>query len=371
MSRLATLEACRSGWERVSARAPDVDVGKVKPGVVQTRDLAVVDGSAGTARASVAVRAMAVLVGLPPVRAVVLPDRLLVFTQAAAAAEGSLAAETDVIVERIAARLAQLEHAHTKSMPVLASADAASTITSSTSTAAAHDDSSSSPPAPFEMRALEAVLSVACALLSEEADALSTRAIEQVRFVVKEASAIALEDLRKARNRADAFVRRVTAVRRALEEWIADPHDLAASALSRVAAHPEIITDPTADLVADLVTEFGESMEMLVEAYLLDIEAIAGRAELLQDYIEASDAELMHRLDTSRNKLLRANVLIMTVTTGAAAGSVLTSTFGMNLTSGLEDYPATWWVVGGLALFGVVLFVILVSRYILTKVSVV
>ena len=113
-----------------------------------------------------------------------------------------------------------------------------------------------------------------------------------------------------------------------------------------------------------LIRAWASRVEMMVDAYLLDAEATTDRVKDAQDYLVASDAELMHHLDKARNRLIRMMLVIMTVTTGAASAAFFVSLFAMNLVAPFNDEPIVWYVVTAIAILGTCVFVWLVTGYV-------
>ncbi len=68
---------------------------------------------------------------------------------------------------------------------------------------------------------------------------------------------------------------------------------------------------------------------------------------LLRQNMDSTESLVMMRLDTARNRLLRADVTLNVVTLMVAVGSLITGAFGMNVRNGIEESQA--WFVGIIA----------------------
>ncbi len=106
--------------------------------------------------------------------------------------------------------------------------------------------------------------------------------------------------------------------------------------------------------------------ELLVEAYVAEVEAVIRDLASLQSELESAERQQNLMLATTRNRLLVADIGISTTTLVLAVLAALYSMFGMNLTSGFEDADGVFWgVVYGSLGAGAVMWVglILALKY--------
>jgi hypothetical protein len=91
--------------------------------------------------------------------------------------------------------------------------------------------------------------------------------------------------------------------------------------------------------------------ELLVEAYVAEVEAVIRDLASLQSELESAERQQNLMLATTRNRLLVADIGISSTTLVLAVLAALYSLFGMNLSSGLEDTDGVFWgvVYGSLA----------------------
>ena len=85
--------------------------------------------------------------------------------------------------------------------------------------------------------------------------------------------------------------------------------------------------------------------ELLVEAYVAEVEAVIRDLASLQSELESAERQQNLMLATTRNRLLLADIGISSTTLVLAVLAALYSMFGMNLTSGLEDSDGVFWGV--------------------------
>jgi len=85
--------------------------------------------------------------------------------------------------------------------------------------------------------------------------------------------------------------------------------------------------------------------ELLVEAYVAEVEAVIRDLASLQSELESAERQQNLMLATTRNRLLLADIGISSTTLVLAVLAALYSMFGMNLNSGLEDTDGVFWGV--------------------------
>ena len=93
-------------------------------------------------------------------------------------------------------------------------------------------------------------------------------------------------------------------------------------------------------------------LEMLFENYLNEVEWISAEIEEKIDEITNTEENVVLQLDLIRNKLLRFELLLSISSFVITCGALITGLFGMNLLSHLELNRNTFYVVTGLMGFG-------------------
>jgi magnesium transporter len=118
--------------------------------------------------------------------------------------------------------------------------------------------------------------------------------------------------------------------------------------LSRLLTHPERFIQPVPQSVLE---EESDESELLLESHLQTSLTLMNSLDLIQGQIDTAAELVDQKLDSARNKILFANMLISVLSLCVASVSLVGSLFGMNLLNYLEDDPNAFRQVtyGGLA----------------------
>ncbi|XP_076805957.1 magnesium transporter MRS2 homolog, mitochondrial-like isoform X1 [Clavelina lepadiformis] len=95
-----------------------------------------------------------------------------------------------------------------------------------------------------------------------------------------------------------------------------------------------------------------DEMEMLLDTFLRDAEDISNRVSELKKAIETSNTAILINLDSHRNLLLRLELQLTMGMFSCTLFGMIGIAFGMNLNSGLEEDPISFWVTTGLMFLG-------------------
>eukprot|EP00246_Nothoceros_aenigmaticus_P007356 TRINITY_DN21092_c0_g1_i1.p1 TRINITY_DN21092_c0_g1~~TRINITY_DN21092_c0_g1_i1.p1 ORF type:complete len:307 (+),score=62.28 TRINITY_DN21092_c0_g1_i1:2-922(+) len=110
-----------------------------------------------------------------------------------------------------------------------------------------------------------------------------------------------------------------------------------------------------------------EDLEMLLEAYFVQIDSTLNILSALGDYVGDTEDYINIMLDDKQNNLLQTGVMLTTATLILGAFVVVTGVFGMNIEIGIFDPegPETYFygVVGGCSLGSIVLYLVVASFY--------
>ncbi|CAA7404478.1 unnamed protein product [Spirodela intermedia] len=242
---------------------------------------------------------------------------------------------------------------------------------------------------PFEFRALEVCLESACRCLESETLALEQEAYPALDELTSKISTLNLERVRLIKNRLVTISGRVQKVRDELEHLLDDDMDMAemyltnkltvqpaGEASSRVADLENDASDVDDErderFNNDLASESGiltsfkpdiEELEMLLEAYFVQIDATLNKLSALREYVDDTEDYINIMLDDKQNQLLEMGVMLSTATLVFSAGIVVVGVFGMNIGISLYDEAATpksrFWetavgTIGGCAILYVV-----------------
>ncbi|CAM6041927.1 unnamed protein product [Sphagnum compactum] len=205
---------------------------------------------------------------------------------------------------------------------------------------------------PFHLKMIEC-------LLKETSNFFHQR-VERLKVVVERM----LEELTKDVNMGG--LQRLLPLKRALTEVEHDVQDTHV-AMDQVLSSDDLLqalcleNDELASPVAENSThrETGEgggspnsnlrqaTADMLL-TYQREVDDSGGALEELRKHMEAAQEIWELGLDTTRNRIIQANLMMSMATLSMSLAAVVASFFGMNLPSGYEQHPSLfWWVVGG------------------------
>ncbi|XP_041999441.1 magnesium transporter MRS2-3-like [Salvia splendens] len=276
---------------------------------------------------------------------------------------------------------------------------------------------------PFEFVALEACLEAACSCLDNEARTLEQEAHPALDKLTSKISTLNLERVRQIKSRLVAITGRVQKVRDELEHLLDDDDDmaemyltdkldgqLASSSVSTVEEQDDLDEADMDDRTPAEILEgtesayvghrnitseealFGglnapsrrshgthtsthsaisnkldvEELEMLLEAYFVQIDGTLNKLSTLREYVDDTEDYINIMLDDKQNHLLQMGVMLTTATLVVSAFVVVAGIFGMNITIELfkdEVHGMTrfLWTVGGGSAGTVFLYVIAIA----------
>ena len=297
--------------------------------------------------ASIVVRDLAVVFELGEVRAVLLRDELVVVEP-----DWNVDGERASALSGAAAKLAMYLRARSappapETRPTPTPLVPRDEIEGGTAKSAREED--------FAALAIETTLWSVVRGFAGEADELerASRGL-QAELADKKRTVKLLDDLRRFRNVVDQFEAGVSAAHDALSGVLGNGLQLAA--MSFPSPYTAVL-DASADRTA-------QPMEMLVEAFTLDVASVLSRVRMVREGLISADEELSISLDAKRNTLLKVLVVIKVTVTGASCGALIAESFGMNLVSGLEQMTnGVFFYMAGFILILVVGIIVTVPLY--------
>ncbi|PIN08914.1 Magnesium transporters: CorA family [Handroanthus impetiginosus] len=264
---------------------------------------------------------------------------------------------------------------------------------------------------PFEFVALEACLEAACTSLDNEARRLEEEAHPALDKLTTKISTLNLERVRQIKSRLVAITGRVQKVRDELEHLLDDDEDMAemyltdklqqqllesssASSVNELDTMNEEVAQPDVEHRTPIEIMMGgdisdsdvhetvklqeqsnafrrhsdqadtsmqsatarnldvEELEMILEAYFVQIEGTLNKLSTLREYVDDTEDYINIMLDDKQNNLLQMGVVLTTATLVVSAFVAVTGVFGMNITIELFDdqkagMPEFLWTVGG------------------------
>ncbi|KAL2530364.1 Magnesium transporter MRS2-2 [Forsythia ovata] len=237
---------------------------------------------------------------------------------------------------------------------------------------------------PFEFQALEVALEAICSFLSARTIELETAVYPALDMLTSKISSRNLDRVRKLKSQMTRLTARVQKVRDELEQLLDDDDDMADLYLSRklasaspvsgsgaaswFLASPTIGSKISRASRASIATVRGdendvEELEMLLEAYFMQIDGTLNKLTTLREYIDNTEDYINIQLDNHRNQLIQLELFLSSGTVCLSIYSLVAGIFGMNI-------PYTWndnhgymfkWVVIFSGAICAILFVLIVT----------
>lgn len=237
---------------------------------------------------------------------------------------------------------------------------------------------------PFEFRALEVALEAICSYLAARTLELETAVYPALDMLTSKISSRNLDRVRKLKSQMTRLTARVQKVRDELEQLLDDDDDMAdlylsrklagASPVSGSGAASWFLVSPTIGSKisrasrASVATVRGdendvEELEMLLEAYFMQIDGTFNKLTTLREYIDNTEDYINIQLDNHRNQLIQLELFLSSGTVCLSIYSLIAGIFGMNI-------PYSWntghgymfkWVVATSGTICAVLFILIIS----------
>ncbi|KAK7336821.1 hypothetical protein VNO77_17369 [Canavalia gladiata] len=209
---------------------------------------------------------------------------------------------------------------------------------------------------PFEIRALEVLLEAICSFLDARTRELETAAYPALDELTSKISSRNLDRVRKLKSAMTRLTNRVQKIRDELENLLDDDEDMADLYLSRklaVSSSPTSSSDspnwlnssPNPGYIkmhrssrasgTTIQRENVEELEMLLEAYFMQIDGTLNKLATLREYIDDTEDYINIQLDNHRNQLIQLELFISAGTVCMSIYSLVAAIFGMNI-------PYTW-----------------------------
>ncbi|KAJ8498379.1 hypothetical protein OPV22_008931 [Ensete ventricosum] len=242
---------------------------------------------------------------------------------------------------------------------------------------------------PFEFRALEVALEAICSYLDARTSELETAAYPALDELTSKISSRNLDRVRKLKSAMTRLTARVQKVRDELEQLLDDDDDMADLYLSRklagasspvsgssvpnwLPASPTIGSRISRVSRASAATIHGnendvEELEMLLEAYFMQIDGTLNKLTTLREYIDDTEDYINIQLDNHRNQLIQLELFLSSGTVSLSIYSLVAGIFGMNIPYSWNDdhgYVFKWVVIlSGLVSGFLFIFIIAYARH--------
>ncbi|CAJ2673947.1 unnamed protein product [Trifolium pratense] len=217
---------------------------------------------------------------------------------------------------------------------------------------------------PFEFRALEIFLEAICSFLDARAADLEMDIYPTLDELTNKISSRNLEKIRKLKSAMTRLTSRVQKVKESIEHLMDDDEDMAdlylsrkleggaSSPISQSGAANNWISSPNtkSKSVATILRDENDvdELEMLLEAYYMQIEGTFSRLSTLRGYIDDTEDYINIQIDNHRNQLIQLELFLNAGELCLACYSVVTGILGMNLQYDWQndhDYMFKWVVI--------------------------
>jgi hypothetical protein len=132
---------------------------------------------------------------------------------------------------------------------------------------------------------------------------------------------------------------KTNAYRRLFKDLVDNDDDVALMNLSLLKEKPNLYIKPLQPEICNA----HEELSILIESYLMDYNTLESKLQFLKAQITNAEELMSFRLDTARNELLIVDMSLAIVMCTLAGGTYISSLFGMNLDSGVEE--AQYWFI--------------------------
>jgi hypothetical protein len=184
---------------------------------------------------------------------------------------------------------------------------------------------------PFELQCADAVLSVVCSILSEDAYELQEAALGYIDSVVTGKFRLGDDPLTGLRHTKDAIREmssRTKGFVQSMNRILDDDEDMALMNLSRLITHPERFIKPVNQFE---IEEEADEPELILEAHLQIGLTLMNALDLIQGQVDSASDLVDQKLDSVRNRILFANMIITIFSLAMTTAAVVGSFFGMNV----------------------------------------
>jgi magnesium transporter len=236
-------------------------------------------------------------------------------------------------------------------------------------------------PLPFEFQVLEIALEVVCTYLDSDVADLERGAYPVLDELARNVSTKNLEHVRSLKSNLTRLLARVQKVRDEIEHLLDDNEDMAQLYLTRkwlqnqqVEAHLAATTPNNLSVVrrlnstrsGSLVTSNDdndvEDLEMLLEAYFMQLDGTRNKILSVREYIDDTEDYVNIQLDNHRNELIQLQLTLTIASFAIAIETLIAGAFGMNIPCTLYKTEGIFWhAVGIMTAVSIVIFVLVLA----------
>ncbi|KAL3690804.1 hypothetical protein R1sor_004455 [Riccia sorocarpa] len=203
---------------------------------------------------------------------------------------------------------------------------------------------------PFEFGVLEVALDVVCQFLDRSVRELELKANHTLDEFTRNITWSNIELVRSLKSDLTQLTGRVQKVRDELEQLLDDDKDMADLYLTRKLAHSQHLDSASASFQDDgyskvshfhgtaslassvsLGNEDVEELEMLLEAYFMQLDGTLNRLTMIREHIDDTEDYINIQLDHQRNQLFQLQITLSTGALAIAIATALCSACSMNI----------------------------------------
>lgn len=241
---------------------------------------------------------------------------------------------------------------------------------------------------PFEFQVLEIALEVVCTYLDSSVADLERDAYPVLDELAKNVSTKNLERVRSLKSNLTRLLARVQKVRDELEHLLDDDEDMTQLYLTRKwlqnqqsegllvggvgsvsfrngAHHLRRLSSVKSGSMltsANLDDNDVEDLEMLLEAYFMQLDGTRNKILSVREYIDDTEDYVNIQLDNQRNELIQLQLTLTIASFAIAFETLVAGLFGMNIPCRLYDIEGIFEpFVGGITFVSVVLFLLILG----------
>lgn len=190
---------------------------------------------------------------------------------------------------------------------------------------------------PFELQCTDAVLHTVSAFLSEDTLELQEASAGYITRILKDKTGAQddpLTIIRAIKEAVREMSGRVKGFVQSMNRILDEDEDMALMNLTRLRTHPERFCYPVS---AEVLEEESDEPELILESYLQEGLSLVNVLDSIQGQIETAAELVDQRLDSVRNRILMANMVLTAMSVSLSVASLVGSLFGMNVPNSYED----------------------------------
>ncbi|CAH9116898.1 unnamed protein product [Cuscuta epithymum] len=241
---------------------------------------------------------------------------------------------------------------------------------------------------PFEFQVLEVALEVVCMYLDSNVAELERDAYPVLDELAMSVSTRNLEHVRSLKSNLTRLLARVQKVRDEIEHLLDDNEDMAQLYLSRKSIQNQqseamllgtattgsnaitpmvpnfrrLGSTRSGSLVSNCLDDDVEDLEMLLEAYFMQLEGTRNKILSVREYIDDTEDYVNIQLDNQRNELIQLQLILTIASFAIAVETLVAGWFGMNIPCTLYNIQGVFWpFVAGITTACIILFFIVLG----------